>query len=204
MHNIEIDKARLFIYNILSLLFVEEHAKNNPDLLVENLKILSENSFDNDVKDAVHNILDYLNNNSKEELYVEYQQLFLVPFGNYVSLSASWYYEEREAGMMLLKVRDIIAKTKIRKDESSFSAPEDHYGFIFTFASYLIEQQIKGELDKDLQKELFISVINPYCDQIAYKLMSSDAKIYSYVGAILGNFCNFERVYLNVEKVKQQ
>jgi len=204
MHNIEIDKARLFIYNILSLLFVEEHAKNNPDLLVENLKILSENSFDNDVKDAVHNILDYLNNNSKEELYVEYQQLFLVPFGNYVSLSASWYYEEREAGMMLLKVRDIIAKTKIRKDESSFSAPEDHYGFIFTFASYLIEQQIKGELDKDLQKELFISVINPYCDQIAYKLMSSDTKIYSYVGSILGNFCNFERVYLNVEKIKQQ
>lgn len=203
MHNENIDKARHFIYNILSLLFVEEHAKNELPLIIENLETLSKNSFDNDVTEAVDHILEYLKNNSDEELYVEYQQLFLVPFGEYVSLSASWYYEEREGGAMLLKVRDLLAKTKIRKDEASFRAPEDHFGFVFTFATYLIEQQLKGELDKEIQKELFVSVINPYCDQIAYKLMSSNTKIYSYVGAILGNFCNFERAYLEVAKLKE-
>jgi len=202
MRNQEIDKARLFIYNLLSLLFVEEHAKTELAQITQNLETLSKNSFDDDVTDAVENILSYLKNNSNENLYVEYQQLFLVPFGNYVSLSASYYYEQREGGTMLLKVRDILAKTKIRKDETSFSAPEDHFGFIFTLASYLIEQDIQGQLDASLQKKLFEAVINPFCDEIAYKMMSSDTKIYSYVGAILGNFCNFERTYLNIAKIK--
>ncbi len=202
MHNVNIDNARLFLYNILSLLFVEEYTKNQATTLVEKLKLLSENSFDDDVTDAANNILIFLQDNENDNFYKEYQQLFLVPFGDFVSLSASWYHEEREAGAMLLKVRDILAKTKIRKDENSFTAPEDHFGFIFTLATYLIEQNIKGELKEDLQKELFIAVINPYCDLIAYKLISSDTNIYSNVGTILGNFCNFERAYLEIAKVK--
>jgi TorA maturation chaperone TorD len=203
MHNVNIDSARLFLYNILSLLFVEEYAKNKTATIVEKLNLLSANSFDDDVTEAVNKILDFLQNNSNDNFYKEYQRLFLIPFGDYVSLSASWYYEEREAGAMLLKVRDIMAKTKIRKDETNFTAPEDHYGFIFTLATYLIEQKIKGELEEDLQKELFSAVINPYCDQIAFQLISSKANIYSHVGVILSNFCNFERTYLDVQRVKQ-
>jgi TorA maturation chaperone TorD len=203
MHKENIDSARVFLYNLLSLLFVEEHAKHQSALILENLEILAANSFDEDVSDAAKSIVAYLKNDTSKDFYTEYQKLFLVPFGEYVSLSASWYYEEREGGAMLLKVREILAKTKIRKDEHSFKAPEDHYGFIFTLATYLIEQQIKGELEDDLQKELFRSVINPYCDQIAYKLISSDTNVYNNVGAILGNFCNFERAYLDVSKVKE-
>lgn len=203
MHKQNIDNARVFLYNLLSLLFVEEHAKHQSALIVENLELLASNAFDEDVSDAAKNIVEYLKDDTTKDFYTEYQNLFLVPFGDYVSLSASWYYEEREGGAMLLKVRDILAKTKIRKDENSFKAPEDHYGFIFTLATYLIEQKIKGELEDDLQKELFISVINPYCDQIAYKLMASDTKVYNNVGAILGNFCNFERAYLDVTTPKE-
>ncbi len=202
MRNQEIDKARLFIYNLLSLLFVENHVKNELPQIKENLKLLSINSFDDDVSEAAKSILQNLESSSDDELYVEYQELFLVPFSSFISLSASFYYEQREGGTMLLKVRDLLAKTKIRKDETSFSAPEDHFGFIFTFASYLIDQEMQGELDASLQKELFQAVINPFCDEIAYKMMSSDTKIYSFVGAILGNFCNFERAYLDIAKVK--
>lgn len=202
MRNQEIDRARLFIYNLLSLLFVENHVKNQLQEIKESLKLLSLNSFDDDVSQAAASILENLESGSDEDLYVEYQELFLVPFSKFISLSASYYYEQREGGMMLLKVRDLLARTKIRKDESSFSAPEDHFGFIFTFASYLIEQEIQGELDASLQRELFEAVINPFCDEIAYKMISSDTKIYSYVGAIFGNFCNFERAYLDVSKIK--
>lgn len=89
-----------------------------------------------------------------------------MPFGDFVSLSASWYHEEREGGYMQLKVRDILGKTKIRKDEKSFSAPEDHYGFIFTLSSYLIEQQIANEIKEDLQKsylkKLLIHIVMNY------------------------------------------
>jgi len=200
MHSTNIDQARLFLYNILSLLLVEEHAKNSTSKIIEHLEVLSQNSFDPDVTEAVNNILTYLKSNSTDDFYKEYEQLFLVPFGNFVSLSASWYYEEREGGTMLVKVRDIIAKTKVRKDENSFKAPEDHYGFIFTLATYLIEQKAKGELDEDLQKELFISVINPYCDLLSQKLMESEMDIYLNVGVIMNNFCNFERTYLDVAR----
>ena len=201
MRNIEIDKARLFLYNLLSLLFVEEYTKNSVEKIVENLEILSNNAFDEDVSKASKEILEYLKNNGTDKLYVDYQDLFIVPFGEYISLNASWYHEQREGGYMQLKVRDILAKTKIRKDEI-FSAPEDHYGFIFTLSAYLIEQQINEEIKEDLQKELFKDVINHYCDELFYKLIGCSSPIYSQVGVILANICNFERAYLEVAKPK--
>lgn len=202
MHKLEIDKARLFLYNILSLLFVEEYVKNNTEQLISDLEILSNNSFDEDVSVAAKEIVLYLKENGSDKLYLDYQELFIVPFGEFISLSASWYHEQREGGLMQLKVRDILAKTKIRKDEKAFSAPEDHYGFIFTLSTYLIDQQIKNEIKEDLQKELFKTVINLYCDELFYKLIGSSSKIYSHVGLILGNVCNFERVYLDISKIK--
>lgn len=202
MHNLEIDKARLFLYNLLSLLFVEEYSKNNTQQISQNLETLSNNAFDEDVKKAAIEILDYLNQNGNEQIYRQFQELFIVPFGDFVSLSSSWYHEQREGGYMQLKVRDILAKTKIRKDEKAFTAPEDHYGFIFTLCAYLIEQQISNEIKEDLQKELFKEVINPYCDELFYKLIASNNPIYAPVGIILANICNFERTYLEVQKIK--
>ncbi|MDX9901135.1 MAG: molecular chaperone TorD family protein [Aliarcobacter sp.] len=203
MHNVEIDKARGFLYNILSLLFVEENVKNNTPKIIECLEILSNNAFDDEVAMASNDILEYLKQNGSEKLYVDYQDLFIVPFGEFIHLSASWYHEQREGGYMQIKVRDILAKTKIRKDENFFSAPEDHYGFIFTLSSYLIEQQINNEIKEDLQKELFKEVINPYCEELFYKLISSSSLVYSKVGLILGNICNLERAYLEVSKPKK-
>lgn len=203
MHNVEIDKARGFLYNILSLLFVEENVKNNTAKIIECLEILSNNAFDDEVATASNDILEYLKQNGNEKLYVDYQDLFIVPFGEFIHLSASWYHEQREGGYMQIKVRDILAKTKIRKDEKSFSAPEDHYGFIFTLSSYLIEQQINNEIKEDLQKELFKEVINPYCEELFYKLISSSSVVYSKVGLIFGNICNLERAYLEVAKPKK-
>jgi TorA maturation chaperone TorD len=202
MHNLEIDKARLFLYNLLSLLFVEEYSKNNTQQISQNLETLSNNAFDEDVKKAAIEILDYLNQNGNEQIYRQFQELFIVPFGDFISLSSSWYHEQREGGYMQLKVRDILAKTKIRKDEKAFTAPEDHYGFIFTLCAYLIEQQISNEIKEDLQKELFNEVINPYCDELFYKLIASNNPIYAPVGVILANICNFERTYLEVQKIK--
>jgi TorA maturation chaperone TorD len=203
MHKLEIDKARLFLYNILSLLFVEEYVKNNEKQIINDLEILANNSFDEDVSVAAKNILNYLKNNGFDKLYIDYQELFIVPFGTFISLSASWYHEQREGGFMQLKVKDVLAKTKIRKDEKTFTAPEDHYGFIFTLSAYLIEQQIKNEIKEDLQKELFQIVINPYCEELFYKLIASPSAIYSQVGVILANICNFERAYLDIKKLKK-
>jgi TorA maturation chaperone TorD len=199
MHSKEIDAARLFIYNILSMLFVEEHVKNHKQELVENLKLLSSNAFDEEVAKLSNSLIELLNSYEKDELYIQYQELFLVPFGNSVSLSASWQYEEREAGIMLLKVREVLAKTKIRRDENTFTAQEDNFGFIFTLCAYLIEQQINSEIKENLQKELFKEVINPFINKFPFQLVASNSEIYSLVGTLLGIFFNFEKMYLELK-----
>lgn len=201
MHTEEINKARIFIYNVLSLLLVEEHVKQQSSLIIENLKLLEANAFDEDAAMAVQNILNYLAQKPENELYRSYQDLFLVPFGKHVSLSSSQYYEQREAGAMLVKVRDILSKTKIRRDENSFKAPEDHYGFIFTLCSYLIGQEMEQTIKEELHKELFKTVINPFVDQLSFSLMASENEIYVNVGVLLDVFMNFERSFLEVAKV---
>lgn len=199
MHNKDMKTARMFIYNLLALLFVEEHTKQSTPMIIDNLSLLSQNGFNDEVSIASSNIVNLLKNNELNHLNIEYQQLFLIPFGNPISLSASWYHNEREAGLMLIKVRDVIAKTKIRRDEALFSAPEDHFGFIFALSAYLIEDSLDDDKDSQLQKELFINVINPFVDQLAFRLIASEKEIYQNVGVILGNFCNFERTYFGLE-----
>lgn len=198
MHNEEINKARIFIYNVLALLFVEEHVKMKTPLIIENLKLLQENAFNQASAHAVGEIVLYLEKEEENTLYKIYQELFLVPFGQYVSLSSSLYHEQREAGIMLVRVRDVLAQTSIRRDEKTFKAPEDHYGFIFTLCAYLIEQNLTSPTQKDLHKELFDTVINPHIDQLVFSLIQSQNEIYAKVGVFLEAFIHFERSYLEI------
>ncbi len=197
MDNKSIDKARCFLYETLALLFVEEHTKNSKKHIIENLKQIALNPFDEEVGDVSKQIVELLENGEEDILYKEYQDLFLVPFGANISLSASWYYEERECGEMLVKVRDILANTQIRKDENLFKAPEDNFGFIFTLSSYLLEES-NDDTNKELQKKLFEEVVNPYFERLYISLLSSKSPIYSLVGIILGDFLSMERTYLNL------
>ncbi|RBQ27958.1 TorD/DmsD family molecular chaperone [Aliarcobacter vitoriensis] len=199
MHSIEIDKARAFIYNLLSLLFVEEYTKTKQDEILKKLEILSENSFSQEVSDVSKELIDYLKVKSTNSIFNEYQDLFLIPFDEYIPLGASWYHERREGGFMQLKVKDVLAKTTIRKDEKSFTAQEDHYGFIFTLSAYLLDKQISKELKDDVQKELFVEVLTLYIDELFYKLIGSSSFIYSRVGVILKEFMGFERAYLDIK-----
>src|SRR5690554_3639361 len=111
MHSIEIDKARAFIYKLLSNFLVEDYTKTKVDEIKSSLEILKDNSFSQDVSDSCDELLKYLDENSYLYIYKEYQELFLIPFGYFTSLSVSWYHEKREGGIMQLKVKDVLAKT---------------------------------------------------------------------------------------------
>lgn len=198
MQNIQINQARLFVYNLLSLFFVEEYTKTKQEEILKNLEILSENSFSPVVEESAKNIIKIILQRGKEEIFRQYQDLFLIPFGEFIPLSISWYHEQREGGVMQLKVKDILGKTKIRRDENSFTAQEDHFGFTFTLSAYLLEKQLNNEIKEDLQKELFVEVLNPYLDKLFYKLMSTKSDIYSNVGFILESFYGFEKGYLEL------
>jgi len=199
MDNKGINSARAFIYNILALLFVEEHVTKDQVALLENLEQLALNPFDDEVEEVTRKIISLIKLTSENDLYKEYEKLFMIPFGNGISLSASWYHEEREYGSMLLTVKSILAKTTIRKDENVFKAPEDHFGFLFSLSSYLVTEQNNGNIKEDLQKELFKRVINPHFQQLYTKLLASDTKIYSLVGVLMGDFLSMERAYLNIK-----
>jgi len=201
MPNENIDQARQMIYNLLALCLVEEHAKANQKQIIQDFTSLSQHAFDEEVAKASLKIIESMQD--KELLYKEYQNLFLVPFGKYVPLSASWYFEEREGGAMLVNMRSFLANTTIRRDEQAFCAPEDHYGFIFTFMSYLLKNALNDKGLQGMQRELFVSIINPYCDALSLKLMESESKIYTHVGTVLHHFCAFERAYLEVYKSNQ-
>ncbi|OCL82109.1 TorD/DmsD family molecular chaperone [Arcobacter porcinus] len=196
MQNIEIDKARMFIYNLLSLMFVEEYSKTKVDEIISSLEVLSRNSFSPIVEEASLEIIKVIEEKGKEEVYKEYQELFLIPFGTFIPLSVSWYHEQREGGIMQLKVKDVLGKTKIRRDEKTFTAQEDHLGFIFTLSAYLIEKQIVGEIEENLQKELFDEVIKLHLDKFFFKLMGTSSPIYSKIALILESFYGFEKAYL--------
>jgi len=198
MDNKSINNARAFIYNILALLFVEEHVKKDQEVLLQSLEQLAENPFDDEVGTVTKEIIALIKATSENDLYTEYERLFLIPFGNGISLSTSWYHEEREYGSMLLTVKSILAKTQIRKDENVFKAPEDNFGFLFSLSSYLVTEQNNGNIKEDLQKELFKRVINPYFEQVYTKLLASDTKIYTLIGVIMGDFLSMERTYLNI------
>jgi len=197
MDNKSIDRARCFLYDTLALLFVEEHVKNNKKQIVENLRQISLNPFDDEVGEVANNIVNLIEENDKDILYEEYQNLFLVPFGTNVSLSVSWYHEERECGEMVVKVKEVLANTKIRKDEKLFKAPEDNFGFIFTLCSYLLEET-DNKINKNLQKDLFKAVINPFFERFYISLLESKSPIYVSVGIIVGDFLSLERNYLNL------
>ena len=198
MQNIQINQARLFVYNLLSLFFVEEYTKTKQEEILKNLEILSENSFSPVVEESAKNIVKIISQRGKEEIFRQYQDLFLIPFGEFIPLSISWYHEQREGGIMQLKVKDILGKTKIRRDENSFTAQEDNFGFTFTLSAYLLEKQLNNEIKEDLQKELFVEVLNPYLDKLFYKLISTKSDIYSNVGFILESFYGFEKGYLEL------
>jgi TorA maturation chaperone TorD len=198
MDNKSINKARAFLYNILALLFVEESVKNDQTALLEKLEQLASNPFDEEVGDVTKQIITLIKATSQNDLYLEYEKLFMIPFGEHISLSASWYHEQREYGSMLVIVKSILAKTKIRKDEKIFKAPEDNFGFLFVLSAYLIEEQNNGNIKEDLQIELFKQVINPYFETLYTQLLASDSEIYSLVAVILGDFLSMERSYLNL------
>jgi len=198
MDNKSINIARAFLYDILALLFVEKSVKDDQVVLISKLTQLVQNPFDKETGEVAQKIIDLINANSSNDLYLEYERLFLIPFGKGVSLSASWYHEEREYGAMLLTVKSILAKTQIRKDEKLFNAPEDHFGFLFTLSSYLITEQNNGNIKDDLQKELFKRVIHPHFEKLYSGLLASETEIYSLVGVLMGDFLSMERAYLDI------
>ena len=115
--------------------------------------------------------------------------------------SLSYYDEGYEVGHACAKVRKILARTDIRRDEAKFKENEDNVGFVFALMSEFIARESELELYGELEEQLFKEVINPNVDEFIESLFNhKSSEIYKDVAVLLQGFIEFERVVLSAPR----
>ncbi|RXJ96521.1 hypothetical protein CRV00_02585 [Malaciobacter molluscorum] len=206
MKETEINKARAIYYKIFSSFFVYTTNMNKYKHLLELIELVKNNSLDSSSNEAFLNLSYKLPKDSNELLLQEYDQIFYNPQTTQVRTTASYYDEGVESGRKRVQMLDFLAKTKIRRDEKQFSEYEDSIGFVFTVLSELATLVSEGqEHYKTVQHCIFKDILNEFVEEfskIIYEHEKSD--IFKEVIVALVSFMEFERLYLEVSKVKSK
>nr|WP_315016320.1 molecular chaperone TorD family protein [uncultured Campylobacter sp.] len=115
--------------------------------------------------------------------------------------SLSYYDEGYEVGHACAKVRKILARTDLRRDEAKFKESEDNVGFVFALMSEFIARESELELYGELEEQLFKEIINPNIDEFINDLFNHESsEIYKDVAVLLQGFIEFERVVLSAPR----
>ena len=115
--------------------------------------------------------------------------------------SLSYYDEGYEVGHACAKVRKILARTDLRRDEAKFKENEDNVGFVFALMSEFIARESELELYGELEERLFKEIVNPNIDEFIESLFNHESsEIYKDVAVLLQGFIEFERVVLSAPR----
>jgi TorA maturation chaperone TorD len=204
MNKEAVNGARSLYYGLLSKMLVFTEDPHRFDGLAEALDVMITNPIDANSAEALKEILAYLEAGHAEAITDEYDAIFHDPESPIVRTTASYYDEGVESGKKRLEVKNFLAKTRLRRDESHYKEPEDSIGFLVTFMHELVELIIAGEESYDtLQHCLFAEVINEFIDRLIVELYEHpEANIYKSLAVVMAAFTAFERLYFNVEKPK--
>lgn len=199
---VAIYKARSLYYGLISHFFVFNTADNRFEKVQGVLEILKENPIDENSYEAAQNLLNFLSKEGVEGLSSEYDEIFHNPITANVPLNASHYDEGIQSGKKRLAVIQLLAKTKIRRNEKEFKDYEDTMGFIATFMHELLELMIEGQKSYEcLHRALFTEIINDFADELIFCLYEHEsAKAYKDVAVLFNSFLEFERMYFGVSK----
>ncbi|RXJ88256.1 hypothetical protein CRU93_01265 [Arcobacter sp. CECT 8985] len=172
--------------------------------LLELINLLKDNSLDSSSGEAFKNLSIKLEKDSNISLLQEFDDIFYNPQTTQIRTTASYYDEGVESGRKRVEMLDFLAKTKIRRDEKNFSEYEDSIGFVFTVLSELATLVSEGqEQYKTVQHCIFKDILNEFVDDFSKAVYEHEkADIYKDVIAALVSFMEFERLYLEVSKVK--
>lgn len=197
-----VNQARSLYYGLLSKLFVFTAEDDRYKGVEEALHVMIANPIDENSEEALKEIYDFLTTCKESALIQEYDDVFHNPAYKVVRNTASYYDEGVESGHQRLAVKNFLAKTKIRRNETHFKENEDSVGFIFTFMHELIELIIQHQKEyENLQHCLFTEVINPFIDEFIVNLYEHPlSKAYKSVAIVLNAFIAFERMYFEVAK----
>ena len=196
----EFAAGRGLYYSLFSRFFVFSQGADRFSGVNAMLGLASAHALNEESAAAIMRIQAKFDEKNPQNLADEFDEIFHAlpsPLRN----SLSYYDEGYEVGHACAKVRKILARTDIRRDEAKFKENEDNVGFVFALMREFIARESELELYSELEEQLFKEIINPNIDEFIESLFNHESsEIYKDVAVLLQGFIEFERVVLSAPR----
>lgn len=196
----EFAAGRGLYYSLFSRFFVFSQDADRFKGVNAMLGLASAHALNEESAAAIMRIQARFDEKNPQNLADEFDEIFHAP-PSPLRNSLSYYDEGYEVGHACAKVRKILARTDLRRDETKFKENEDNVGFVFALMSEFIARESKLELYGELEEQLFKEIINPNIDEFIEGLFNHESsEIYKDVAVLLQGFVEFERVVLSAPR----
>ena len=196
----EFAAGRGLYYSLFSRFFVFSLSGDRFTGLNAMLGLASAHALNEESAAAIMRIQARFDEKNPQNLADEFDEIFHAP-PSPLRNSLSYYDEGYEVGHACAKVRKILARTDLRRDEAKFKENEDNVGFVFALMSEFIARESERELYGELEEQLFKEIINPNIDEFIENLFNHESsEIYKDVAVLLQGFVEFERVVLSAPR----
>ena len=196
----EFAAGRGLYYSLFSRFFVFSQGADRFSGVNAMLGLASAHALNEESAAAIMRIQVKFDEKNSQNLADEFDEIFHAlpsPLRN----SLSYYDEGYEVGHACAKVRKILARTDIRRDEAKFKENEDNVGFVFALMREFIARESELELYSELEEQLFKEIINPNIDEFINDLFNHESsEVYKDVAVLLQGFIEFERVVLSAPR----
>ena len=196
----EFAAGRGLYYSLFSRFFVFSQDADRFSGVNAMLGLASAHALNEESAAAIMRIQAKFDEKNPQNLADEFDEIFHAlpsPLRN----SLSYYDEGYEVGHACAKVRKILARTDLRRDEAKFKENEDNVGFVFALMSEFIARESELELYGELEEQLFKEIINPNIDEFINDLFDHESsEVYKDVAVLLQGFIEFERVVLSAPR----
>ena len=196
----EFAAGRGLYYSLFSRFFVFSQDTDRFSGVNAMLGLASAYALNEESAAAIMRIQAKFDEKNPQNLADEFDEIFHAP-PSPLRNSLSYYDEGYEVGHACAKVRKILARTGLRRDEAKFKENEDNVGFVFALMSEFIARESEQELYGELEEQLFKEIINPNIDEFINNLFNHESsEIYKDVAVLLQGFIEFERVVLSAPR----
>lgn len=196
----EFAAGRGLYYSLFSRFFVFSQDADRFSGVNAMLGLASAHALNEESAAAIMRIQAKFDEKNPQNLADEFDEIFHAP-PSPLRNSLSYYDEGYEVGHACAKVRKILARTDLRRDEAKFKENEDNVGFVFALMSEFIARESERELYGELEEQLFKEIINPNIDEFIEGLFNHESsEIYKDVAVLLQGFIEFERVVLSAPR----
>ena len=196
----EFAAGRGLYYSLFSRFFVFSQGADRFSGVNAMLGLASAHALNEESAAAIMRIQAKFDEKNPQNLADEFDEIFHA-LPSALRNSLSYYDEGYEVGHACAKVRKILARTDIRRDEAKFKENEDNVGFVFALMSEFIARESELELYGELEEQLFKEIINPNIDEFINDLFNHESsEVYKDVAVLLQGFIEFERVVLSTPR----